>query len=108
MQRLADAAAGRAAASRWIVSDDPDEHVERIRQYLDLGFRHLVFHAPGPRPGAIPAALRRAGAAPAQGAWHRRLTGRAGTPRRRVGNRSANSRRQARPDRTIGPVGPRL
>ena len=25
-----------------------DEHVEKIKAYLDLGFRHLVFHAPGP------------------------------------------------------------
>ena len=30
------------------MSDDPDEHVERIRPYVELGFRHLVFHAPGP------------------------------------------------------------
>ena len=36
------------AASRWIVSDDPDEQVERIKPYIDLGFTHLVFHAPGP------------------------------------------------------------
>ena len=35
------------AAKRWIISTDPDEHVERIRPYLDMGFRHLVFHAPG-------------------------------------------------------------
>ena len=25
-----------------------DEHVARIQQYIDLGFTHLVFHAPGP------------------------------------------------------------
>ena len=37
-----------ASASRWIVSSDPDEQVEKIRFYVDLGFRHLVFHAPGP------------------------------------------------------------
>ncbi|GAA1653458.1 hypothetical protein GCM10009790_38080 [Georgenia ruanii] len=48
MQRLADALPIERAASRWIVSDDPDEHVERIRPYVDLGFRPLVFHAPGP------------------------------------------------------------
>jgi coenzyme F420-dependent glucose-6-phosphate dehydrogenase len=36
------------AASRWIVSTDPQEHVEKIKAYYDLGFRHLVFHAPGP------------------------------------------------------------
>ena len=48
MQRLADALPVEQAASRWIVSADPDEHVEKIRHYIDLGFRHLVFHAPGP------------------------------------------------------------
>ena len=34
--------------SRFIVSADPDEQVERIRPYVELGFTHLVFHAPGP------------------------------------------------------------
>jgi coenzyme F420-dependent glucose-6-phosphate dehydrogenase len=47
MERLADALPVERAASRWIVSADPDEHVEAIRRYIDLGFRHLVFHAPG-------------------------------------------------------------
>jgi coenzyme F420-dependent glucose-6-phosphate dehydrogenase len=47
MQRLADALPAERAASRWIVSTDPDEHVGRIRHYIDLGFNHLVFHAPG-------------------------------------------------------------
>ena len=47
MQRLADALPIERAASRWIVSTDPDEHVSRIREYIDLGFRHLVFHGPG-------------------------------------------------------------
>ena len=48
MERLADELPTEKAASRWIVSTDPDEHVERIQPYLDLGFTHLVFHAPGP------------------------------------------------------------
>ena len=48
MQRLADALPAERAASRWIVSTDPDEHVAKIKHYLDLGFNHLVFHAPGP------------------------------------------------------------
>ncbi|MEM8972926.1 MAG: glucose-6-phosphate dehydrogenase (coenzyme-F420) [Pseudomonadota bacterium] len=48
MERLADALPVERAASRWIVSTDPDEHVERIKTYYDLGFNHLVFHAPGP------------------------------------------------------------
>lgn len=48
MERLADALPVERAASRWIVSDDPDEQVERIAPYVELGFNHLVFHAPGP------------------------------------------------------------
>jgi coenzyme F420-dependent glucose-6-phosphate dehydrogenase len=48
MQRLADALPLDRAASRWIVSDDPEEQVEKIKFYVDMGFRHLVFHAPGP------------------------------------------------------------
>jgi len=48
MQRLAEALPLDRAASRWIVSSDPDEHVEKIGAYVGLGFRHLVFHAPGP------------------------------------------------------------
>ena len=47
MQRLADALPIERAASRWIVSTDPDEHVSRVREHIDLGFRHLVFHGPG-------------------------------------------------------------
>jgi coenzyme F420-dependent glucose-6-phosphate dehydrogenase len=48
MERLADQLPADRTASRWIVSSDADEHVERIRPYVELGFRHLVFHAPGP------------------------------------------------------------
>lgn len=48
MERLAAALPIERAASRWIVSDDPDEHVARIAEYIALGFNHLVFHAPGP------------------------------------------------------------
>jgi coenzyme F420-dependent glucose-6-phosphate dehydrogenase len=47
MERLAEALSTETVASRWIVSADADEHVERIRPYIDLGFRHLIFHAPG-------------------------------------------------------------
>jgi coenzyme F420-dependent glucose-6-phosphate dehydrogenase len=46
MERLADANRDRAS-SRFIVSDDPDEVVERIRPYVELGFDELIFHAPG-------------------------------------------------------------
>jgi len=48
MERLADALPVERAASRWIVSTDPDEHVERLSETIALGFTHLVFHAPGP------------------------------------------------------------
>ncbi len=47
MERLADALPAERTATRWIVSSDPDEQVEHVRRYVDLGFRHLVFHAPG-------------------------------------------------------------
>jgi coenzyme F420-dependent glucose-6-phosphate dehydrogenase len=48
MERRADALPAERAAGRWIVSSDPDEHVAAIKRYTDLGFNHLVFHAPGP------------------------------------------------------------
>ena len=48
MQRLADELSVEQTAKRFIVSTDPDEHVKAIKGYLDLGFNHLVFHAPGP------------------------------------------------------------
>ena len=48
MERLADALPIERAARRWIVSSDPDEHVERLAETVALGFTHLIFHAPGP------------------------------------------------------------
>lgn len=48
MEKLADALPVERAASRWIVTDDADEMVEKIGAYVTLGFDHLVFHAPGP------------------------------------------------------------
>jgi coenzyme F420-dependent glucose-6-phosphate dehydrogenase len=45
MERLARGVEA-VAHRRWLVSDDPDEHLEQLRPYLDLGFRHLVFHSP--------------------------------------------------------------
>ncbi|WIJ23612.1 glucose-6-phosphate dehydrogenase (coenzyme-F420) [Devosia sp. RR2S18] len=47
MERLAAQLPIERIAKRWIVSSDPDEHVEAIRAYIDYGFDHLVFHAPG-------------------------------------------------------------
>jgi coenzyme F420-dependent glucose-6-phosphate dehydrogenase len=46
MERLADENADKAH-TRFIVSNDPDEVVERIGDYVKLGFDHLVFHGPG-------------------------------------------------------------
>lgn len=46
MERLAEGAAERAH-TRFIVSDDPGEVVERIAFYAGLGFGDLVFHFPG-------------------------------------------------------------
>ena len=80
MERLADALPVERAAQRWIVSTDPDEHVERIRPYIELGFRHLVFHAPGPDQARFLRSVRRAGAAVAAEAL--RVTARP-PPRRR-------------------------
>ena len=51
MERLADALPIERAASRWIVSDDVDEVLDKLRPYVELGFNHLVFHAPGPDQG---------------------------------------------------------
>lgn len=46
LERLADADP-TIATKRFIVSDDPDEVVERIGRYVNLGFTELVFHGPG-------------------------------------------------------------
>jgi coenzyme F420-dependent glucose-6-phosphate dehydrogenase len=46
MERLADANRDRAS-SRFIVSADADEVVDRIAPYVELGFTELNFHFPG-------------------------------------------------------------
>jgi coenzyme F420-dependent glucose-6-phosphate dehydrogenase len=46
MERLARQVEGEAHR-RWLVSSDPEEHLEQLRPYVELGFTHLVFHAPG-------------------------------------------------------------
>jgi coenzyme F420-dependent glucose-6-phosphate dehydrogenase len=46
MERKAESVADQAHR-RWLVSNDPDEHIEQIRPYIELGFTHLIFHAPG-------------------------------------------------------------
>jgi coenzyme F420-dependent glucose-6-phosphate dehydrogenase len=46
MERLAKTVED-VAHRRWLVSDNAEEHLEQLRPYLELGFTHLVFHAPG-------------------------------------------------------------
>lgn len=46
MEQKAEAVADQAYR-RWLVSNDPEEHIEQIRPYIELGFTHLIFHAPG-------------------------------------------------------------
>ena len=46
MEQKAESVADQAHL-RWLVSNDPEEHVEQIRPYIELGFTHLIFHAPG-------------------------------------------------------------
>ncbi len=48
MEKLADALPVERAASRWIVTTDAQELAAKIGAYVELGFNHLVFHAPGP------------------------------------------------------------
>jgi coenzyme F420-dependent glucose-6-phosphate dehydrogenase len=47
MERAADALPIEQIASRWIVGSDADEVTAKIAEYVDMGFNHLVFHAPG-------------------------------------------------------------
>ena len=46
MERLARTVED-VAHKRWLVSNDPEEHLEQLRPYVELGFNHLVFHSPG-------------------------------------------------------------
>jgi coenzyme F420-dependent glucose-6-phosphate dehydrogenase len=47
MEKAADALPIETIAKRWIAGTDPDAVVADIKQYVDWGFNHLVFHAPG-------------------------------------------------------------
>jgi coenzyme F420-dependent glucose-6-phosphate dehydrogenase len=47
MERLADENVDKAH-TRFIVSNDPEEVVEQVGAYVDLGFDELLLHAPGP------------------------------------------------------------
>ncbi|HLX58541.1 MAG TPA: glucose-6-phosphate dehydrogenase (coenzyme-F420) [Ktedonobacteraceae bacterium] len=46
MEKKAEEVADQAY-QRWLVSSDPEEHIEQVGHYIELGFTHLIFHAPG-------------------------------------------------------------
>jgi coenzyme F420-dependent glucose-6-phosphate dehydrogenase len=46
LERLADEGKDRAH-TRFIVSNDPEEVIEQVGEYVELGFSELVFHFPG-------------------------------------------------------------
>ena len=50
MERVADANLDQAH-TRFICSDDPEEVVDGIGMYVELGFDELVLHLPGPDQG---------------------------------------------------------
>ena len=47
MERLADELPIEQVAKRWIIASDPEDAVAQIKQYIDAGLNHLVFHNPG-------------------------------------------------------------
>jgi coenzyme F420-dependent glucose-6-phosphate dehydrogenase len=47
MARLADELPIEQVAQRWIVATKPDEVLTAVKEYVDAGFDHLVFHPPG-------------------------------------------------------------
>jgi coenzyme F420-dependent glucose-6-phosphate dehydrogenase len=47
MERAADTLPIEQVAKRWIVASDPDEAVAKVKDYVDWGLNHLIFHAPG-------------------------------------------------------------
>jgi len=47
METAADELPIEQVAKRWVVASRPEEVVEALRVYTDLGFDHLVVHGPG-------------------------------------------------------------
>ncbi|WP_407937128.1 glucose-6-phosphate dehydrogenase (coenzyme-F420) [Kineosporia babensis] len=47
MARLADELPIEQVAKRWIVASEPEQVVSAVKNYVDAGFTHLVFHGPG-------------------------------------------------------------
>ena len=48
LERRAKAIEGEAHR-RWLVSDNPEQHLEQLGPYLELGFQELIFHSPTDR-----------------------------------------------------------
>lgn len=47
MEKAADALPIEQIAKRWIVASRPQDVITAVKEYTDLGFDHLVVHAPG-------------------------------------------------------------
>ncbi|MEO5611078.1 MAG: glucose-6-phosphate dehydrogenase (coenzyme-F420), partial [Ornithinibacter sp.] len=47
MEKAADELPIDQVAKRWVVASEPEEVIEALRVYTDLGFDHLVVHGPG-------------------------------------------------------------
>jgi coenzyme F420-dependent glucose-6-phosphate dehydrogenase len=47
MERAADDLPIEQVAKRWIVASTPDDAIAQIKEYVDAGLNHLVFHGPG-------------------------------------------------------------
>ncbi len=47
MEAAADALPLEQVAARWVVASRPEEVVDAAREYIALGFTHLVLHGPG-------------------------------------------------------------
>jgi len=47
MERAADELPIEQVAGRWVVASDPQDIVDALKEYTDLGFDHLVVHGPG-------------------------------------------------------------
>jgi len=47
MERAADELPIEQVARRWVVASRPEDVIEALRFYTDLGFDHLVVHGPG-------------------------------------------------------------
>ncbi|KGN41980.1 glucose-6-phosphate dehydrogenase (coenzyme-F420) [Knoellia aerolata] len=51
MEHVADRLPLEQVAKRWIVASRPEDVVDAVRFYTDLGFDHLVLHGPGADQG---------------------------------------------------------